>query len=324
MANISQIKIGSTTYDISSCLNISSYCKSGGTLPADYYKYSYRKDTQPVECKLVTIPDNSNYKGALETGNHIVFAFYNCPGINRYYRYYVFKESNRGYVGEFSVDSAPKALNVAFGVSLATTTTEGLMSAADKSKLNSLDLDNIATGLNISRDSSAVSIALCNDDEDISGTYNIPAATTARAGVMSATDKSKLDAISDSGVVFADQTYDMTVQINKLLFTSMSTALSSLNIDITLRELAKYPCVSATIDESTLTNGVRIAPGRYKFILCGVGSSFTDVKEAYLIGKVYYIGDLNSITEQTLAIRLAYQSYGHGIAEWGINGYSIS
>ena len=323
MANISQIKVGNSTYNITSHLDIGPYCTTGGVLPSDYYKYNYNKGTQPLECKLVTVPNNSNYKGSIDSGNYIVFVFYNCPNLYRYYRYYIFKESTRGYVGEFNADNVPKAISIAFGVSLATTTTEGLMSAADKSKLNSLDLTDIPSGLNISRDTSSISIALCNDDEDISGTYEIGAATAAKAGVMSASDKVKLDAISDSGVVFADQTYDMTVQINKLLSTSLSTALPYLNIDITLQELAKYPCVSATIDVSNLTNGTRITPGYYKFTLCGVGSSFTGVKEAYLIGKVYYIGDLTSITEHTLAIRLEYQSYGHGMAEWGVNGYSI-
>jgi len=79
-------------------------------------------------------------------------------------------------------------------ISAASATEAGVMSAADKTKLNGIPSSGGVTNLTFSRD--AVSVTVISDTGQDAP---LPAATASLAGVMSAADKTKLDGITGTG-----------------------------------------------------------------------------------------------------------------------------
>lgn len=63
-----------------------------------------------------------------------------------------------------------------------------------------IDPTNIPTGINLSYTSNKLTIALKNDDEDLGDTYDIPEASFIKNGLMSASDKKKLDNIVNNDI----------------------------------------------------------------------------------------------------------------------------
>lgn len=65
-----------------------------------------------------------------------------------------------------------------------------------------IDPTNIPTGINLSYFSNKLTIALRNDEEDLSDSLEIPEVTTTKNGLMSVEDKKKLDNLFDDGLQF--------------------------------------------------------------------------------------------------------------------------
>lgn len=91
-----------------------------------------------------------------------------------------------------------KAISKPLSVNSATQSIAGLMSAADKVKLDGLNINNVSN-ISFSSDAAKVTATISKDNgnaADTSTTVNLPVASSASAGSMSATDKIELDRIS--------------------------------------------------------------------------------------------------------------------------------
>lgn len=91
-----------------------------------------------------------------------------------------------------------EAISKPLSVNSVTQSVAGLMSAADKVKLNGLNINNVSN-ISFSSDAAKVTATISKDNgnaADISTTVNLPVASSTSAGSMSATDKIELDRIS--------------------------------------------------------------------------------------------------------------------------------
>lgn len=91
-----------------------------------------------------------------------------------------------------------EAISKSLSVNSATQSIAGLMSAADKAKLDGLNTNNVSN-ISFSSDAAKVTATISKDNgnaADISTTVNLPVASSTSAGSMSATDKIELDRIS--------------------------------------------------------------------------------------------------------------------------------
>ena len=91
-----------------------------------------------------------------------------------------------------------EAISKPLSVNSVTQSVAGLMSAADKVKLNGLNINNVSN-ISFSSDVAKVTATISKDNgnaADISTTVNLPVASSTSAGSMSATDKIELDRIS--------------------------------------------------------------------------------------------------------------------------------
>lgn len=91
-----------------------------------------------------------------------------------------------------------EAISKPLSVKSVTQSVAGLMSAADKVKLNGLNINNVSN-ISFSSDAAKVTATISKDNgntADTSTTVNLPVASSTSAGSMSATDKIELDRIS--------------------------------------------------------------------------------------------------------------------------------
>jgi len=91
-----------------------------------------------------------------------------------------------------------KAISKPLSVNSVTQSVAGLMSAADKVKLDGLNINNVSN-ISFSSDAAKVTATISKDNgnaADTSTTANLPVASSTSAGSMSATDKIELDRIS--------------------------------------------------------------------------------------------------------------------------------
>lgn len=91
-----------------------------------------------------------------------------------------------------------KAISKPLSVNSVTQSVAGLMSAADKVKLDGLNINNVSN-ISFSSDAAKVTATISKDNgnaTDTSTTVNLPVASSTSAGSMSATDKIELDRIS--------------------------------------------------------------------------------------------------------------------------------
>ena len=83
-------------------------------------------------------------------------------------------------------------------INAATHSAAGVLSAADKTKLDGLNTDSI-NGISVKSDANKATITFVSDngnEEDISATIDFPISTSSAAGTMSAKDKTELDRIN--------------------------------------------------------------------------------------------------------------------------------
>lgn len=120
-------------------------------------------------------------------------------------------------------------------VNSATQSIAGLMSAADKVKLDGLNINNVSN-ISFSSDTAKVTATISKDNgnaADTSTTVNLPVASTTSAGSMSATDKIELDRITTANFALGAVTPAASTVGIAASKTTISTGASATN-NITL------------------------------------------------------------------------------------------
>jgi len=128
-----------------------------------------------------------------------------------------------------------KAISKPLSVNSATQSIAGLMSAADKVKLDGLNINNVSN-ISFSSDTAKVTATISKDNgnaADTSTTVNLPVASSTRAGSMSATDKIELDRISTANFALGAVTPAASTVRIAASKTTISTGASATN-NITL------------------------------------------------------------------------------------------
>lgn len=128
-----------------------------------------------------------------------------------------------------------KAISKPLSVNSATQSIAGLMSAADKVKLDGLNINNVSN-ISFSSDAAKVTATISKDNgnaADTSTTVNLPVASSTSAGSMSATDKIELDRISTANFALGAVTpTTSTVRIAASKTTISSGASAANNITL--------------------------------------------------------------------------------------------
>lgn len=128
-----------------------------------------------------------------------------------------------------------EAISKPLSVNSATQSIAGLMSAADKAKLDGLNTNNVSN-ISFSSDAAKVTATISKDNgnaADTSTTVNLPVASSTSAGSMSATDKIELDRISTANFALGAVTPAASTVGIAASKTTISTGASATN-NITL------------------------------------------------------------------------------------------
>lgn len=128
-----------------------------------------------------------------------------------------------------------EAISKPLSVNSATQSIAGLMSAADKVKLDGLNTNNVSN-ISFSSDAAKVTATISKDNgnaADTSTTVNLPVASSTSAGSMSATDKIELDRISTANFALRAVTPAASTVGIAASKTTISTGASATN-NITL------------------------------------------------------------------------------------------
>lgn len=128
-----------------------------------------------------------------------------------------------------------EAISKPLSVNSVTQSVAGLMSAADKVKLDGLNINNVSN-ISFSSDAAKVTATISKDNgnaADISTTVNLPVASSTSAGSMSATDKIELDRISTANFALGAVTPAASTVGIAASKTTISTGASATN-NITL------------------------------------------------------------------------------------------
>lgn len=128
-----------------------------------------------------------------------------------------------------------EAISKPLSVNSVTQSVAGLMSAADKVKLDGLNINNVSN-ISFSSDAAKVTATISKDNgntADTSTTVNLPVASSTSAGSMSATDKIELDRISTANFALGAVTpTTSTVGIAASKTTISSGAIAANNITL--------------------------------------------------------------------------------------------
>lgn len=128
-----------------------------------------------------------------------------------------------------------EAISKPLSVNSATQSIAGLMSAADKVKLDGLNINNVSN-ISFSSDTAKVTATISKDNgnaADTSTTVNLPVASSTSAGSMSATDKIELDRIGTANFALGAVTPAASTVGIAASKTTISTGASATN-NITL------------------------------------------------------------------------------------------
>ena len=128
-----------------------------------------------------------------------------------------------------------KAISKPLSVNSVTQSVAGLMSAADKVKLDGLNINNVSN-ISFSSNAAKVTATISKDNgnaADTSTTVNLPVASSTSAGSMSATDKIELDRISTANFALGAVTPAASTVKIAASKTTISTGASATN-NITL------------------------------------------------------------------------------------------
>lgn len=128
-----------------------------------------------------------------------------------------------------------EAISKPLSVNSVTQSIAGLMSAADKVKLDGLNINNVSN-ISFSSDAAKVTATISKDNgnaADTSTTVNLPVASSTSAGSMSATDKIELDRITTANFALGAVTPAASSVAIAATKTTISTGVSAAN-NITL------------------------------------------------------------------------------------------
>ena len=136
-----------------------------------------------------------------------------------------------------------EAISKPLSVNSATQSIAGLMSAADKVKLDGLNINNVSN-ISFSSDTAKVTATISKDNgnaADISTTVNLPVASSTSAGSMSATDKIELDRISTANFALGavtPTTSTVGIAASKTTISSGASAANNITLPAATQSVA--------------------------------------------------------------------------------------
>ena len=136
-----------------------------------------------------------------------------------------------------------EAISKPLSVNSATQSIAGLMSAADKVKLDGLNINNVSN-ISFSSDAAKVTATISKDNgnaADTSTTVNLPVASSTSAGSMSATDKIELDRISTANFALGAVTPTAStvgIAASKTTISSGASAANNITLPAATRSVA--------------------------------------------------------------------------------------
>ena len=136
-----------------------------------------------------------------------------------------------------------EAISKPLSVNSATRSIAGLMSAADKAKLDGLNTNNVSN-ISFSSDAAKVTATISKDNgnaADTSTTVNLPVASSTSAGSMSATDKIELDRISTANFALGavtPTTSTVGIAASKTTISSGASAANNITLPAATQSVA--------------------------------------------------------------------------------------
>lgn len=136
-----------------------------------------------------------------------------------------------------------EAISKPLSVNSATQSIAGLMSAADKAKLDGLNTNNVSN-ISFSSDAAKVTATISKDNgnaADTSTTVNLPVASSTSAGSMSATDKIELDRISTANFALGavtPTTSTVGIAASKTTISSGASAANNITLPAATQSVA--------------------------------------------------------------------------------------
>lgn len=136
-----------------------------------------------------------------------------------------------------------EAISKPLSVNSATQSIAGLMSAADKVKLDGLNTNNVSN-ISFSSDAAKVTATISKDNgnaADTSTTVNLPVASSTSAGSMSATDKIELDRISTANFALGavtPTTSTVGIAASKTTISSGASAANNITLPAATQSVA--------------------------------------------------------------------------------------
>lgn len=136
-----------------------------------------------------------------------------------------------------------EAVSKPLSVNSATQSVAGLMSAADKVKLDGLNINNVSN-ISFSSDAAKVTATISKDNgnaADTSTTVNLPVASSTSAGSMSATDKIELDRISTANFALGavtPTTSTVGIAASKTTISSGASAANNITLPAATQSVA--------------------------------------------------------------------------------------
>ena len=136
-----------------------------------------------------------------------------------------------------------EAISKPLSVNSVTQSVAGLMSAADKVKLNGLNINNVSN-ISFSSDVAKVTATISKDNgnaADTSTTVNLPVASSTSAGSMSATDKIELDRISTANFALGavtPTTSTVGIAASKTTISSGASAANNITLPAATQSVA--------------------------------------------------------------------------------------
>lgn len=136
-----------------------------------------------------------------------------------------------------------KAISKPLSVNSVTQSVAGLMSAADKVKLDGLNINNVSN-ISFSSDAAKVTATISKDNgnaADTSTTVNLPVASSTSAGSMSATDKIELDRISTANFALravTPTTSTVGIAASKTTISSGASAANNITLPAATQSVA--------------------------------------------------------------------------------------
>ena len=152
-----------------------------------------------------------------------------------------------------------EAISKPLSVNSVTQSVAGLMSAADKVKLDGLNINNVSN-ISFSSDVAKVTATISKDNgnaADISTTVNLPVASSTSAGSMSATDKIELDRISTANFALGAVTPTASTVGIAASKTTISSGASAAN-NITLPAATQSVAGVMTAADKVKLDGLNI------------------------------------------------------------------